>query len=220
MAAVKFAFNYTHFPFGNEKCVRNVLDFLEIDESDKKKLLKSFSRRKGFKIIGGYLFFLQLNKIDRQLITICIERCKKVERVLRQRQNSNLVLIETQFGKSKGNQKLIKLTSVVLLSVLGLFIHLISFINPFISVTRKLDTNQPAPLCMIIEKPFSYMVFRVSLPRSFSDGHIILTRERNLSTIVHVGPKEKQRPLKPVQPISEEFSSFPLWGQKIFNAPF
>ena len=60
---------------------------------------------------------------------------------------------------------------------------------------------------MIIEKPFSYMVFRVSLPRSFSDGHIILTRERNLSTIVHVGPKEKQRPLKPVQPISEEDSS-------------
>ena len=60
---------------------------------------------------------------------------------------------------------------------------------------------------MIIEKPFSYMVFRVSLPRSFSDGHIILTRERNLSTIVHVGPKEKQRPLKPVQPISEDSSS-------------
>ena len=63
--------------------------------------------KKDFKIIGGYLFFLQLNKIDRQLITICIERCKKVERVVRKRQNSDLVLIETQFDKSKGNQKLI-----------------------------------------------------------------------------------------------------------------
>ena len=61
---VSFAFNYKTFPFGNEKCVRNVLYFIEIDKNETKKLLESFSVKKDFKEIAVYLFVLQLTKVD------------------------------------------------------------------------------------------------------------------------------------------------------------
>ena len=58
LKGVSFAFNYKTFPFGNEKCVRNVLDFIEIDKNETKKLLDSFSVKKDFKEIAAYLFVL------------------------------------------------------------------------------------------------------------------------------------------------------------------
>jgi len=56
--AVNFCFTLGSFMFGNEKCVRNVLIFLEIDKDDIEFLLKDFSFKKSLKPIQNYILSL------------------------------------------------------------------------------------------------------------------------------------------------------------------
>ena len=52
---VRFSFKHTNFLFGNEKCIRNVLSFIEIDKKDIDKLIETFLTEKNFKTISNYL---------------------------------------------------------------------------------------------------------------------------------------------------------------------
>ena len=56
--AVNFCFHLKDFRFGNEKCVRNVLIFLEIDKDDIEALLKDFSFKTSLKPINNYILSL------------------------------------------------------------------------------------------------------------------------------------------------------------------
>lgn len=56
--AANFSFNLKDFRFGNEKCVRNVLIFLEIDKDDIEALLKDFSFKKSLTPINNYILSL------------------------------------------------------------------------------------------------------------------------------------------------------------------
>ena len=52
-----FSFKHTNFPFGNEKCIRNVLSFIEMDKKDIEKLVETFLIEKNLKIISNDTFF-------------------------------------------------------------------------------------------------------------------------------------------------------------------
>lgn len=52
---VIFSFRYTSFLFGNEKCIRNVLSFIEIDKKDISKLIETVLIEKTFTSITNYL---------------------------------------------------------------------------------------------------------------------------------------------------------------------
>ena len=52
---VRFSFNYSLLAFGDERCIRNVLSFIEIDKKDIDKLIETFLTEKNFKTISNYL---------------------------------------------------------------------------------------------------------------------------------------------------------------------
>ena len=54
---VGFSFKRANFPFGNEKCLRNALSFIEMDEKDIENLVKMFLIEKNFKSISNDTFF-------------------------------------------------------------------------------------------------------------------------------------------------------------------
>jgi len=55
ITGVNFAFNYLSFRFGDGKCIRNVLIFLEIDSNDIELLMKEISVKKSYRVISSYL---------------------------------------------------------------------------------------------------------------------------------------------------------------------
>ena len=122
----------------------------------------------------------------------------------RKRRSSFLGLIEKQPTRSKSTQRLIYLT---LFSGLGVIMQLLNSLNPFASFTKRFDSNPPIPICMVVERPVSFMLIRSTIPRSFSTGNLILEKERSLPTVVRVAPRQEDRQLEPVSPISEGSSS-------------
>ena len=58
LKAVNFSFDLRDFRFGKEKCVRNVLIFVEIDKDDIETLLKDFSFEKSLRPINNYILSL------------------------------------------------------------------------------------------------------------------------------------------------------------------
>ena len=135
----------------------------------------------------------------------------------RRRRSFSLVLIKKQPNRSKGTQRLIYLT---LFSGLGVIMQLLNSLNPFASFTKRLDSNPPVPICMVVERPVSFMLIRSTIPRSFSTGNLILEKERSLPTVVHVAPKQEDRQLEPVPPISEgsSFSNSDSWVTEHSNS--
>ena len=52
---VRFSFNYSLLAFGDERCIINVLSFIEIDKKDIDKLIETVLIEKNFKSISNYL---------------------------------------------------------------------------------------------------------------------------------------------------------------------
>lgn len=52
-----FSFKYQGLSYNDERCIKNVLDFIEIEQSDITKLIENFSVERNLNIITAYLFF-------------------------------------------------------------------------------------------------------------------------------------------------------------------
>ena len=54
-----FLFKYPGLFYNDERCIKNVLDFIEIEQSDSTKLIENFSVERNLNIITAYFFFNQ-----------------------------------------------------------------------------------------------------------------------------------------------------------------
>ena len=54
---IRFTFQYPGFLYKDERCVRNLLEFVETDENDITRLIEAFSVKKDLGIIKLYFFF-------------------------------------------------------------------------------------------------------------------------------------------------------------------
>ena len=54
---IRFTFKHPGFLYKDEKCIRNLLNFIEIEQDDITKLMKAFSVKKDLSIIKTFFFF-------------------------------------------------------------------------------------------------------------------------------------------------------------------
>lgn len=103
----------------------------------------------------------------------------------RQRQNYRYLL---QTDKKKEVQLLYKFLYILLVGGTSFFIHLTSYLNPVLPITRRLEGQNPVSIGMKIDHPAMAMV--CGLSRSRSGTQISMHREKNFTSVTRVSPRE------------------------------
>ena len=162
---ISFSFRYSRHSSDSVKCIRNVLDFIEMEKSEINKIIEAFLVKKDFTIITKFFFFLQLKKSEIETLIRLFKnnQIKKREyeplryRPRKSPRNNLLLSNGNQSDEKKENQLLTPFQSVksllgiVALSSTPFLLFLTRSANPFFSITKKLVVPDPVSICILMQ---------------------------------------------------------------------
>ena len=161
---IRFTFQYPRFLYKDERCLRNLLEFVETNENDITRLIEAFSVKKDLGIIKLYFFFLIPNRIEIESIIVYLEENIRIRENRESLKRTRKIPPQFLKVKPKIPFHILLLNRVLVVGAMGLVL-LSDFLNPLASIishTKKLNSYKGVPYTMIIEGPMTAMIPNLS----------------------------------------------------------